>query len=142
MPEYDGAPGKRRRSFLSQLWRFGQVGVVGFIANAGIVELMAHLVGPVWAQVIAFPIAATLTWYLNRRYTFGASGRKAHHEWLRYFLSNTLGWGANNASYFILVFHSSVVFEHPAIGVAAGSVAGLSFNFLMSRLFVFDQSRD
>lgn len=126
-----------RSQLLGQIFRFAVVGTVGFVINAILVELLAHAWGPLYAQLLAFPIVATLTWYLNRRYTFGASSRTIVHEWFRYVFANLLGWAANNGVYVLLVLHLAVAFRHPSIAVAAGSLAGMVFNFGISRVAVF-----
>jgi putative flippase GtrA len=119
---------------------FGVVGIAGFLVNAGIVEAMAHPIGPGWAQLLAFPVAASVTWWLNRRYTFGASRNSWQLEWMRYLASNLVGWSANNGAYFSLIFSYSFVYQHPAIAVATGSLAGMVFNFIFSKRFVFGRS--
>lgn len=124
-----------------QFLRFGVVGVIGFVVNAGLVEWLARDVGPIWAQCLAFPVAVTVTWWLNRRYTFGASGRAIHHEWLRFVLANSLGWLANNGTYFWLVLNVGWAFDRPSLAVAAGSLAGMFLNFGASRWIVFKRAR-
>lgn len=129
-----------RRALLGQIIRFGIIGTIGFVLNALMVEMLAPLCGPLYAQLIAFPVVATAMWYLNRRYTFGASSRPIVQEWLSYILANTLGWVANNGLYVLLVLHWALAFRHPSIAVAAGSLAGMIFNFVMSRAAVFKTS--
>jgi putative flippase GtrA len=135
-------PSMRKAGLASQLLRFGAVGVVGFVVNAALVELSAPTAGPLWAQLLAFPVAASVTWWLNRRYTFGASGRTMLQEWLRYVVANLLGWAANNGTYVWLVWHFPLAYQHPSIAVAAGSIAGMCFNFVVSKRVVFSQSAD
>lgn len=122
---------------LRQIWRFGLVGVVGYLVNAGLVEAFVLNMGPVRAQSLAFPAAVSVTWWLNRRFTFGASGHAPHHEWLRYVLANALGWMVNNGAYLWMIFSVSLAYQHPAIAVAVGSLAGMILNFSTSRLLVF-----
>lgn len=120
-----------------QMWRFFWVGSAAFVVNAGIVELLVGEMGPAWAQVVAFPAAATVAWWLNRVYTFGASGRKISHEWLHYLVANSLGWLLNNGVYFAAVYMSPPAARHPSLAVAAGSLAGMVSNFILSRQMVF-----
>lgn len=128
----------RNDDLLQQIWRFGLVGIIGYIVNAGLVESLVLDMGPIWAQALAFPAAVSVTWWLNRRFTFGASQYRIHHEWLRYVLANMLGWGANNGAYFWVVFSVPIAYQHPAIAVAVGSLAGMILNFSSSRLIVFN----
>ena len=129
--------GKQRRHICTQIFCFGVVGVIGFAVNAGIVEGLTRFIGPIWAQMPAFPVAASVTWWLNRRYTFGASRYIWHKEWLRYMASNSLGWCVNNGTYFILVVQYSLMYKQPALAVAAGSIVGMFFNFIASKKGVF-----
>ncbi len=124
-------------SLSQQFLRFAVVGTVGFVVNAVLVEWLATYIGPLWAQGLAFPVAVTVTWSLNRRYTFGASDHGMAHEWLRYVLANSLGWIANNGVYFWMVFDVALAYRHPALAVAAGSIAGMFFNFWASKRVVF-----
>ncbi len=124
----------------SQIFCFGAVGMMGFLVNAGMVEALAHKFGPGWAQLPAFPVAASVTWWLNRRFTFGASRDSWHLEWVRYMASNLMGWIANNGVYFLMISFNPFAYHHPAWAVAAGSLAGMVFNFMLSKRFVFGQS--
>ena len=120
-----------------QLWRFCLVGVAGFALNGGLVEILAPALGLVGAQAVAFPAAVTLTWGLNRHYTFGASGFSPRREWLRYALANCTGWLLNNTAYLLLVLWWPLAAVHPSLAVAGGSLAGLTANFVLSRRLVF-----
>lgn len=120
-----------------QIWRFFLVGTAAFVVNAGLVEVLVLATGPVKAQLLAFPVAATVAWWLNRQYTFGASGQKLHHEWLHYILVNALGWLLNNTVYLVCVYQFTQAARHPSLAVAAGSLAGMAANFILSRQLVF-----
>lgn len=126
---------------LGQMGRFVLVGTAVFGVNAALVELLVAGVGPLWAQVIAFPLAATLAWWLNRRYTFGASDRSLGREWLHYILANALGWLLNNGVYLLCVDRFALAARHPSLAVAAGSIAGMAANFILSRQLVFRSER-
>ena len=125
------------RSLVNQIFRFGIVGVIAFLVNAAIVEAAVGHIGPIWAQIIAFPLAATLAWWLNRNFTFSPSVRKIHHELLRYRAANAMGWLANNGVYFVAVFAIPLAYSHPALAVAAGSLSGMALNFISSKRLVF-----
>ena len=140
IPHLGTDTGIMNKNLLQQIWRFALVGVVGYIVNAGMVEALAPAMGPIWAQVLAFPVAVTVTWWLNRRYTFGASHRAIHQEWLRYVLANALGWVVNNGAYVWMIFSIPLAYKHPALAVAVGSLAGMVFNFAMTRHIVFKPS--
>ncbi|MEQ9315129.1 MAG: GtrA family protein [Henriciella sp.] len=71
---------------LSRLVRFGAVGGVGFIVDAGILALLVG-VGrdPFLARIISIVLAMFVTWRLNRSLTFGASEDGQAREAGRYF---------------------------------------------------------
>ena len=133
-PRTDGLPA---RLLASQVLRFGAVGIAGFAVNAGLVALLAGTAGPVAAQLFAFPAAVTTTWSLNRRYTFHPRGERLLREWLRYVLANALGWAANNGAYFAAILSVPFAYRHAVVAVAAGSLAGMVFNFATSKWIVF-----
>lgn len=137
LPVYSDKLNARNDDLLRQIWRFGLVGIVGYIVNAGLVESLVLKMGPIHAQMLAFPAAVSVTWWLNRRFTFGASHHRLHHEWLRYVLANMLGWAANNGAYLWMIFSVPLTYRHPALAVAVGSLAGMVLNFSASRLIVF-----
>ena len=58
----------------SQFLRFGSVGVVGFLFDAGTVYGTKDMIGLYGAGVVAYIVAATVTWWLNRIWTFRGLG--------------------------------------------------------------------
>lgn len=136
------AAGARGRGRRAQFVRFCAVGTVGFGVNGALVSALTPFAGPLWAQALGFPAAATTTWWLNRRYTFDCSGRSRRSEWLRYVGANLLGWSVNNATFAALVLASATARRTPILAVAAASLAAMGFNFVASRRLVFRAARD
>ncbi|MCC4300242.1 GtrA family protein [Aurantimonas coralicida] len=126
-----------RRALLVQMGRFALVGVAGFAINALIVHLVVPTIGPIWAQAIAFPVAVTATWWLNRRYTFDPSHKGWLAEWAQYVGANVLGWLATNLTYLMLIVTMSYLYDRPLIALAVGAAAGMGLNFVASRRLVF-----
>lgn len=128
---------------LYQLIRFGISGVAGFLVDAGIVALCTQTVGmkPIPSQAVAFSVAVTVTWLINRHWTFAEhASDKWLHEWTRYVAANSVGAVVNNGVYGILVLTLTMFSSNPVLAVAAGSLSGMSFNFILSRFFVFRSS--
>ncbi|WP_158007124.1 GtrA family protein [Acidithiobacillus caldus] len=128
---------------LQQLIRFGISGVAGFLVDAGIVALCTQTVGmkPIPSQAVAFSVAVTVTWLINRHWTFAEhANEKWLYEWTRYVAANSVGAVVNNGVYGILVLTLTLFSSNPVLAVAAGSLSGMSFNFILSRLFVFGSS--
>jgi putative flippase GtrA len=68
------------------LVRFLAVGLGGLAVDQTSLTLCERAgVAFVFARAAAILIATLFTWLLNRRFTFGSSGRSTHHEALRYF---------------------------------------------------------
>jgi len=118
---------------------FSLAGVAGFLVDACVVLVLSRAgINVFAAQAIAFTIAVTVTWILNRRFTF------AHYasddwlrEWLQYVAANSVGAVVNNVIYTILVLTVVLFSKEPVFAVFAGSLAGLIFNFTASRTLVF-----
>lgn len=123
-----------------QMWRFSLVGVVGFVVNSAVVQGISHVSDPIIAQGVGFPVAATVTWWFNRKFTFKTSGGASRREWLQYMFANLGGWVVNNGVYFALIFTQPWVYQRPILAVAAGSLAGMFSNFFSLRHLVFDVS--
>jgi putative flippase GtrA len=127
------------RDVHSQFFLFSLSGVAGFVFDASIVWALTYMaIDAIVAQGVAFSVAVTVTWWLNRKFTFShLSDHHVFREWLRYISANSVGAIVNNGLYVILVLSVSVMTKHPVFAVAIGSLAGLSFNFTASRLLVF-----
>ena len=92
--------------------------------------------GPYWGRCVSFLAAVSVTWLLNRKFTF-ASRALPGPEFVRFVTANAVGVAINFATYtlVIVLFGASGFF--PVIGVALGSLAGLAVNFTLSRTLVF-----
>jgi len=124
----------------SEFLRFCAVGAVGFIVDAGILQILAGLFGidPYGSRIISFLIAATVTWLLNRRYTFNVDQEAClHGEWARYISINAFGGGLNYLTYALCISQFVLVHRYLFLGVAAGSAVGLLVNYSASKYLVF-----
>lgn len=128
------------RSASQQLVRFAAVGAAGFFVDAGALMLATAGVGLglYSGRVFSYLCAATFTWICNRRFTFtGLDHRPPVVQWLRFLGANAVGGAVNYGVYAAIVTFSAVAAAYPVIGVAAGSAAGLIFNFAVSKFWVF-----
>ncbi|MDM0021757.1 GtrA family protein [Variovorax saccharolyticus] len=126
------------REFLS----FAVVGTIGFCVDLGVLYLVAPALGWYGGRVVSFLAAATVTWALNRVYTFAGrrSGGSIAREYLRYLLTMLAGALVNYLTY-VLTLHWLEGPLAPALGVGFGSIAGLMVNFLTARFLVFGSAR-
>ncbi len=127
---------------LRTVFWFGVTGVLGFLVDAGLLHVLASgwHVNLYLARACSFTCAATVTWVLNRLITFAAPQRRPQElavEWTAYFAAS-LGGGCINYLVFALAVRvSPLLHQIPTLGVALGTLAGMSFNFLMYSRFVF-----
>jgi putative flippase GtrA len=114
--------------------RFCAVGALGFLVDSGVTLLMVQLLesGPV---VVAFLLAATVTWYVNRSYAFRSSAPNA--SLLPYLTFTAFGALINFAVYLYWIRLFGAAPTQIVIGIACASVVALSFNFLVLRHVVF-----
>ena len=115
------------------------VGVVGFIVDSAVLYLCLHAtgLGLYGGRVVSYLAAASTTWYLNRRLTFGDRSPPGR-QWARFVTTNAVGALVNYGSYSIVVASLPAGTFVPLLGVAVGAIAGLGFNFTASRRFVFN----
>jgi putative flippase GtrA len=120
--------------------KFGVVGTIGFAVDTALLYLLMLLAGfgPYSGRLISYLGAATTTWALNRYYTFrGSDCERLISQWIRFISVNAGGGLINYCVYTVLVASTEVFASYPVLAVAAGSLAGLAFNFTASRSLVF-----
>ncbi|WP_379594983.1 GtrA family protein [Teichococcus globiformis] len=126
-----------------QILRFGTVGSIGFLIDSAVLYAALWLgAGPYVGRVASYVVAATANWLLNRLWTFRGAGRQRPvRQWLLFLLVNLIGFAVNYGTYAVLFNQSSLVSTHPVLGVAAGSIAGMTGNFILNRWLVFGTSQ-
>jgi putative flippase GtrA len=123
---------------LVQFLMFSSVGAVGFVADTATVYALRQSLGLYGAGAVAYGVAATVTWILNRVWTFRGKGSgPAHRQWARFLLVNLGGFVLNRGTYAVLVTFVPLCAAEPVWAVAAGAVAGMFLNFGLSRAMVF-----
>jgi putative flippase GtrA len=123
---------------LSQFLKFGVVGTLGFVVDTLVVYALRYRLGLLGAGLVSFLVAATANWLMNRLWTFRGQGTlPVHREWARYMATNAIGFVLNRGTYALLVIFVAICAEQPVLAVAAGSLAGMGVNFVLSRRLVF-----
>lgn len=133
----DGARGRRLRD---EMLRFAVAGLLGLVVDVTILY-GASMLGMGWfaGRALSFTCAVWTTWQFNRHFTFapGVQAQSAWRQWWLY-VSAMLGGGAiNYATYSLVMLGAPPVPLLPMAAVAAGSLAGMSVNFLIAKYFVF-----
>ncbi|MDQ0316188.1 GtrA family protein [Amorphus orientalis] len=134
--------GSRDTSFdrLRRIFRFLVTGGAGFIADAGVLWLMMTFTpaGPILARCVSFPAALTVTWILNRSWSFG--DRERPHlsaELIGYVTIQVIGFLVNSGIYVVLVL-GWLGFSLPALVAlffGSGTSAFVTFALLNMRLY-------
>jgi len=143
----DGVPllSAQRLRLSGEMLRFGVVGVVGFVVDAGVLTLGLWAgAGPWLGRVLSYLVAATTTFSLNRAWTFRTAerSRPVAQDWGLFLLVNLVGFSCNYGTYAALIGGVPLMRDLPVLAVAAGSLAGMVGNFLLSRRYVFRSRYD
>ena len=134
----------RLRALNTRFLRFCLVGVIGFALDAGTLQLLISGAGldPFVARLGSYLVAATGTWWLNRRITFikGSCGACVN-QWLHYLSVNGVGAGINYGIYVLSLLTLDMVRQTPVLGVALGSALALIFNYVANLHWVFGDDK-
>lgn len=138
-----------------QFMTFALIGVGGLLVDMASLFIAQHLLmlDLYSGRVYSYLMAATFTWYMNRRFTFvGVSRRAALKQWARFIAANAIGAVVNYSVYVLVLRIGPAIIDMiglwpqvlgallPYAGVAAGSISGLVFNFVLSKKLVFRQA--
>ena len=123
---------------LAQFLRFATVGTTGFLVDTAVIYGTKGWLGLYGAGALSYLVAATWAWQLNRSWTFaGAGSGPLHRQWAAFMVVNLVGLAFNRGAYFALVTWSATCQAYPVLAVAAGAIAGMFWNFALSRRLVF-----
>jgi putative flippase GtrA len=140
------------RGIVTQLGRFGAVGLIGLAIDVGVFNLLRLTVlspealheGPVVAKIISTTLAIVANWIGNRYWTFGRE-RRPHWvlEAVEFVLVSIGGMlialGCLWVSRYALGY-TSLIADNVATNVV-GLVLGTAFRFTVYRLWVFGPHR-
>ncbi len=130
--------GGRHHAAIVEFFRFGCVGTLGFLIDTATVYALAGALGLYGAGAVAYLVAASANWALNRVWTFRGRGTGGVlRQWARFLATNTAGFVVNRGVYAALIAFLPLVHAYPVLAVAAGAIAGMGLNFFSARRFVF-----
>jgi putative flippase GtrA len=113
---------------------FLAVGLAGLALDTAVFAgLVALELAPAVARVLSLGAATVLTWWMNRRWTFAASGRSGRAELGRYAAVALLSQGF---SYLAFLTGMSLGLP-PVIALWTGAVLAAGLAFAGQRLFTF-----
>lgn len=119
--------------------RFSVVGIIGFGADAALLLAAVGLgLPPLAARLLSWLGAASATFALNRRVTFGdAAATPAWRQWPLFLAANALGGAVNYGVFGLVLGGAAPTGPRLVAALAAGTLAGLVLNFWLSRRVVF-----
>jgi putative flippase GtrA len=123
--------------------RFALVGAGGYVIDAGVLALDTGVWGLDFksGRALSIFVAMGFTWLGNRYLTFrerrARSFSGAMQEWLKFIGANLIGAVVNYGSSVLLVLYAASPFNHKFVAQACGVLAGLIFNFTLSKKLVF-----
>jgi putative flippase GtrA len=135
----DAGVGLLARTGISESFiRFTIVGAMGFCWDTGTVYALRAHTGLYIAGAFGFFVAATANWAANRLWTFRHHAHSAPHiQWAKFLAANFIGFIFNRGVFFALISISALCYNQPVLAIIAGSIAGLCFNYFLSKRLVF-----
>lgn len=125
-------------ALLRQFFKFGVAGAAGFCFDTLTVYTLRGALGLYGAGVVAYVVAASVNWSINRAWAFrGRGAHPAHRQFGLFLLTSLVGFSLNRGVYAALVTWSALCARQPVIALAAGTGAGMFINFGMARRVVF-----
>jgi putative flippase GtrA len=142
----------RLLAFASQLGKFGAVGLVGFMVDLFVFNLLRTTVfdpelvhaGPIYAKVVSTTLAILVNWLGNRYWTFGANRQsRTLREGAEFFAVSLIGMGIGLACLWVshyLLGYTSLLADNVSSNVI-GLFLGSAFRFVLYRHWVFSPKR-
>jgi putative flippase GtrA len=107
-----------------------------FVVDAGVLTALVRAAhwAPWPGRFVSFPLAVTLSWWLNRRYAFrGRRSRDGRAEYAGYWLIQLAGAALNFGVFGLCLHVVPALAAWPFVPVAVGGVAAMVFNFAVAR---------
>ena len=121
---------------MTRVVRFAFAGAVGYAVNLAVYGLAVHGAGVEYrvGAVLAFSVALTTTFLLNRHYTFQAGDQAKRYQAPRYIAVALLAFAVNLAALQVFV---DVLGVMPIVGQALAIALAAPVNFAGQRLWAF-----
>ena len=124
----------------ASILRFGVAGSIGFAVDGGVMLLITAATGlsPLIARAFSFPLALSVTWAINRTWTFKTGRARARlSQYQRYLAVQIAGFIVNYLIFAALVTAGGVWRDWPLVALMAGALVSMVLTYALSRLLVF-----
>ena len=125
---------------IKKISRFGLVGGLGTLTNLIVFTIVERnlALDPSFAATVAFLIAVSQNFYLNRLWTFNTNNTKPIKPlpgWMKYIGVNLVGFGINliTLNSLVLWLDGKQIVLYQAIGI----LSGMSINYILSKTLIF-----
>ena len=124
-----------------QFTKFAIIGTFGFFVDAFILVWLLEINWTLFtARMASFACAVSVTWYLNRMWTFNQTEvvkSTAVQQYGYYLTVQVIGVGINIGTFFIVIYWFPVTGSHPVIPLAVGSLVAMGFNYVLAKRVVY-----
>jgi putative flippase GtrA len=120
------------------------VGALGFVTDFATLYLVVHGLGfgTLGGRLVSFLVAATVTWKVNRHFTFVKQDAGSIREWLHYLMFTGIGGLINVSVYQVWLWLTGDRGTlNLFLAVAAGSGVAMMCNFMISKYAVFNERK-
>ena len=134
-------PYVKERPVVRQFVKFALVGVINTLTSTSVYLLATRSFGwhPLSANALAFVVAVTVSYVLNKRWTFRDPRRDYHRQYVQFFTVSTIGFSLSEG---IIWLVHSVMGIHDLVAFGTAVVIVLFWNFTANRLWTFRRSGD
>jgi putative flippase GtrA len=120
-----------------QFLKFAVVGTLGFLVDTATVYALRSWIGIYAAGFAGTGASVSITWPLNRNWTFNANSGSAHRQLPLYLATTFLALALNRSVFMLLVTFVPLCNRQPVFAVAAGAISGMFLSFGLNRAVVF-----
>jgi len=123
---------------LTKIAKFSSVGAIGSVSNIAVFSgLTLFNINYNLASVLAFLVAVTQNYQLNKKWTFKDHNTKTRKKFIKYFILNFLSFLINLLVLNLVVLNFGDEKMIRIVGQILGIGVAMGFNFLGSYLIIF-----
>ncbi len=128
---------------INKILKFSSVGALGSITNISIYSMLVFVnINYNIASILAFIVAVTQNYTLNKRWTFKDHNTKTKKKFIKYFILNLSSFMINLGVLNLVVLNFDESNLTKIIGQILGIGVAMGFNFLGSYLVIFAKNSE
>lgn len=128
---------------IKKIVKFGGVGALGSVTNIAIFSSLTFLdVNYNISSVIAFLVAVTQNYQLNKKWTFKDHNTKTRKKFPKYLFLNFIGFLINLTVLNLVIMEFGDAKIMQIMGQMVGIATAMGFNFLGSYLIIFAKHKE